>query len=74
MATDTLHLATKGDKMTPREARKAKGLNTDYVANKLGISVYTLNLKERKKTIKAFKPLQAKELCGLYEVSIEQLD
>ena len=74
MATKTLQLATKGDDMTPREARKAKGLNTDYVAEKLGIKTRTLNLKERRNTIKAFSTLQSKALCELYEVRLDDLD
>ncbi len=53
---------------TFREWRKEKGLTSSYVADKLGISVYTLNAKERGDS--NFNLRQRKALCDLYDIKI----
>lgn len=53
---------------TFRQWRKENGLTSKFVADKLGISVYTLNSKERGDS--AFSLRQRKMLCDLYGIDI----
>ena len=57
--------------MTFREIRKLKGFTSTYVAEKLGITPRTFNLKERDNK---FTALQSEKLCELYDVKIDDVD
>ncbi len=54
--------------MTLRELRKARGLTTRFVAEKLGIRPTTLTRKERENS---FTALQMQTLCELYGVRVD---
>lgn len=54
-----------------KEWREEHGYTTKFIANKLGISVYTYRLKENGK--KDFNLLQKQALCELYGIESSQV-
>lgn len=58
-------------KKTLREWRHERGYTTEFVAEQIGLSRYTLNQKEVGR--KDFSNLQTKLLCDLYHISFDDI-
>lgn len=61
---------------TFREIRKAKGLTTNFVLDKLkeqGIELTNWQLNTRETNPKRFEPREIQALCSIYEVEINEV-
>ena len=58
-------------KKTLREWRHERGYTTEFVAEQIGLSKYTLNQKEVGR--RDFSNLQTKFLCDLYHISFDDI-
>ena len=56
---------------TLREWRHERGYTTEFVAEQIGLSKYTLNQKEVGR--RDFSNLQTKLLCDLYHISFDDI-
>lgn len=59
------------EKKSFRDWRKEKGYTTRFVSEQLGISIYSVNAKERGEA--RFTKLEQCSLCKLYDITLEQV-